>query len=302
MVSSLNSLQLETFIHVADMGSFNKAAEDLYISPPAVIKQINALEKELNVALFIRTHRGLSLTNAGKSFYQDATYLLKYFNEAILRAQTASENKEQIIRIGTSPMTPGKFLVDLWPRIHSYLPKTKFQLIPFENTPKIAKEIQRAFEDKIDMVVGVLDENYLQQRGCSATFLSNEPVRIAVPFRHRLAAKAVLTLEDLKGEHLMVIHRNWNLYIDKVRDYLSAVHPEIYIETFDFYGTEAYNQCELNNHLIMTIEPWKDVHPLLKVIPMQWDFTIPFGILHARKPSKHVQALLDAIKQVTHHQ
>ena len=52
------------------MGSFNKAAEDLYISPPAVIKQINAVESELEVSLFIRTHRGLVLTDAGKSFYK----------------------------------------------------------------------------------------------------------------------------------------------------------------------------------------------------------------------------------------
>ena len=47
-------LQLETFISVAEAGSFNKAAEELYISAPAVIKQINALESELDLTLFIR--------------------------------------------------------------------------------------------------------------------------------------------------------------------------------------------------------------------------------------------------------
>ena len=41
--------QLETFIRVADAGSFNKAAEELYITAPAVIKQINLLEAELNL-------------------------------------------------------------------------------------------------------------------------------------------------------------------------------------------------------------------------------------------------------------
>ena len=62
--------QLETFICVVDSGSFNKAAEKLYISPPAVIKQMNLLEETLGIQLFIRTHRGLSLTEAGKSFYR----------------------------------------------------------------------------------------------------------------------------------------------------------------------------------------------------------------------------------------
>ena len=54
--------QLETFICAAEAGSFNKAAEELFISPPAVIKQINLLEAQLNLTLFIRTHRGLKLT------------------------------------------------------------------------------------------------------------------------------------------------------------------------------------------------------------------------------------------------
>lgn len=47
--------QLDTFIVVADSGSFNKAAEALFISPPAVIKQINLLEDSLGVRLFTRT-------------------------------------------------------------------------------------------------------------------------------------------------------------------------------------------------------------------------------------------------------
>lgn len=50
--------QLDTFLRVEDTGSFNKAAEESYITPTAVIKQINLLEAELDVKLFERTHRG----------------------------------------------------------------------------------------------------------------------------------------------------------------------------------------------------------------------------------------------------
>ena len=70
--------QLETFIVVADMGSFNKAAEALYITPPAVTKQINLLEKDLGLKLFNRTHRGLALTEAGKYLYRDSKYIIQY--------------------------------------------------------------------------------------------------------------------------------------------------------------------------------------------------------------------------------
>ena len=70
--------QLETFIRAADAGSFNKAAEESYITPTAVIKQINLLESSLGVKLFERSHRGLTLTNAGRSLYQDAKYIIQY--------------------------------------------------------------------------------------------------------------------------------------------------------------------------------------------------------------------------------
>ena len=60
--------QLDTFIRVADAGSFNKAAEELYITPTAIIKQINLLEASLDVKLFERTHRGLHLTKGVEIF------------------------------------------------------------------------------------------------------------------------------------------------------------------------------------------------------------------------------------------
>ena len=60
--------QLETFIRVADAGSFNKAAEEAYITPTAVIKQINLLEASLDVKLFDRTHRGADFDKGRKVF------------------------------------------------------------------------------------------------------------------------------------------------------------------------------------------------------------------------------------------
>ena len=63
--------QLETFLCVVESGSFSKAAEKLFITAPAVIKQINSLESSLNLQLFDRTHRGLIVTEEGKSIYKD---------------------------------------------------------------------------------------------------------------------------------------------------------------------------------------------------------------------------------------
>ncbi|MBS1415515.1 MAG: LysR family transcriptional regulator [Clostridia bacterium] len=81
--------QLETFIAAASSGSFAKAAEQLYLTPTAVMKQINNLERLLSVALFRRTNRGLLLTEAGESFLQDARYMVEYFERAVLKAKEA---------------------------------------------------------------------------------------------------------------------------------------------------------------------------------------------------------------------
>ena len=60
---------LDTFIAVADCGSFTKAARRLYISPTAVMKQINTLEEHLDMKLVERTPSGIRLTAAGSVIY-----------------------------------------------------------------------------------------------------------------------------------------------------------------------------------------------------------------------------------------
>lgn len=76
--NALFNPQLATFLRVADAGSFNRAAEELFISPSAVIQQINLLEGSLGVTLFARSHRGLTLTPAGASLYKDAKTIISY--------------------------------------------------------------------------------------------------------------------------------------------------------------------------------------------------------------------------------
>ena len=71
---------LETFIKVADSGSFLKASEKLYVSANAVTKQINLLEDRLGVKLFRRSTQGLVLTEAGKLIYTEAKKLIRHTN------------------------------------------------------------------------------------------------------------------------------------------------------------------------------------------------------------------------------
>ena len=290
--------QLETFIKVADAGSFNKAAEQSFITPTAVIKQINLLEAGLGVALFDRTHRGLTLTKAGKSLYRDSKYIIQYCRDSVVRAKNAMQQDEQIIRIGTSPMTPAQVLLALWPKIHEHYPNMKFQLVPFENTPENAKEILANLGQNIDIVAGIFDETLLDLRKCKGFELMRNPICCAVSINHPLAEKDKLKVTDLYGENLMLIHRGWSHYVDKLRDDLWMNHPQIKIIDFEFYNVSVFNQCENSNDILMAIDTWQSVHPLLKIIPVEWDYSIPYGLLHSPEPTKTVQDFLSIIQTI----
>lgn len=286
--------QLETFLRVADAGSFNRAAEEAFITPTAVIKQINLLEDTLGVKLFLRTHRGLTLTKAGQSLYNDARYIIRYCRDAVTRAQNAMQEDDQIIRIGTSPMTPAQILVELWPRIHALCPEVKFQLVPFENTPENAREILGNLGKNIDVVVGIFDETMLELRRCAGFELSRQPLCCAVSVHHPLAEKNRLTVRDLYGRRLMLMHREWSRYVDELRDDLWQNHPQVKIVDFDFYNVEVFNRCENGGDALMAVKAWENVHPLLKVIPVEWSHAIPYGLLHSPTPSKTVEKFLAA--------
>lgn len=289
--------QLDTFLCVAESGSFNKAAEKLYISPPAVIKQINLLEESLGVQLFVRTHRGLVLTEAGKSFVQDARYIIQYCKDSMTRARNAMQESGSVIRIGTSPMTPAQVLMELWPRLHEECPDVRFQVVPFDNTPENAREILANLGQNIDVVAGIFDETMLDLRKCAGLELSREPICCAVSLQHHLARKERLTIQDLYGEKLMLIQRNWSRYVDLLRDDIWKNHPQIHIIDFDFYDMEAFNRCENDNCVLMAVQNWRYVHPLLKILPVDWNYTIPYGLLHSPKPSAMVSGFLRAVEK-----
>lgn len=290
--------QLETFLRVADAGSFNKAADESFITPTAVIKQINLLEENLGVKLFDRSHRGLTLTKAGRSMYQDAKYIIQYCQDSVTRAKNAMQEDADVIRIGSSPMTPAQVLMPLWSKITTCCPDMKFQIIPFENTPENAREILGNLGKNIDVVGGIFDEIMLDLRSCAGLELSRVPFCCAVSIHHRLAGKDRLLLSDLYGENLLLMHRGWSHYVDQLRDELWQQHPEIRIVDFDFYSMDVFNRCENTNDVLLAIPSWANVHPLLKVIPVEWDHSIPFGLLHAPQPSPAVQRFLDAAAAV----
>ena len=94
--------QLDTFIRTADLGSFGKAGEALYISSTAVIQQINLLENLCGFRLFVRSNHGVKLTPAGRSLYEDAKTLIRFSEDALHKAKLLAESL-------TFHLFPGRF-------------------------------------------------------------------------------------------------------------------------------------------------------------------------------------------------
>lgn len=107
----------------------------------------------------------------------------------------------------------------------------------------------------------------------------------------------MLTFQDLYGENPLMMRRGWSNYVDELRDEIWKNHPQIRVVDFDIYSVDIFNQCENSNDILMAVENWKDVHPLLKVIPVEWKYTIPYGVLHSPEPSKLVRRFLEGIKK-----
>lgn len=290
---------LNTFIAVIDYGSFTKAAEALYISPTAVMKQINALESHLQLKLTERTPSGVRLTEAGAVIYRDAKFLMDYSRKSISGAQAAARAKDNTFCVGTSLLNPAKPFMDLWYRVNQAFPSYKLHLVPFEdNHDGILKEIEQLGE-KFDFLIGVCDSKEWLSR-CHFLPLGQYRKMIALPREHRLAVKSRLRIEDLYGETLMMVRRGDSGTNDFIRNDLEKNHPQIQIEdTPSFYDLSVFNRCAETGNVLLTIECWQEVHPSLVSIPVDWDYLIPYGLLYSLDAPEDVLQFVEAAENIT---
>lgn len=288
---------LDTFLTVTDCGSFTKAAEQLYISPTAVMKQMNTLEKHLEVKLIDRTPSGIRLTSAGKVIYQDAKFMIDYSKKSILNAKAALLRYDTTFCVGTSLLNPAKPFMDLWYRVNKEFPAYKLHLVPFEDNHKgILSEIA-SLGEKFDFLIGVCDSKAWLNL-CNMLPLGRYKKMIAVPRNHRLAEKSLIQLEDLYDETLMMVKRGDSGVNDFLRNDLERNHPQIHIEdTPHFYDMSVFNHCAETGKVLLTIECWQEVHPGLVSIPVNWDYSIPYGLMYSLDAPEDVLRFVETVKK-----
>lgn len=288
---------LDTFISVAENGSFSKAAERLFMSPTAVMKQINSLEKQLDVQLFERNTSGIKITSAGNVILRDARFLISFSKKSIAEAKLAAKSAENIFCIGSSLLNPAKPFFDLWYKLNSSFHDFKLNMVPFEdNCDGILSEIS-ALGEKFDFLIGVCDSKMWLDR-CNMLELGHYRKMIAVPHEHRLAGRSSVDIEDLYGETLMMVKRGDSGLNDFLRNEIEKYHPKIKIENTQlFYDLSVFNRCVETGNILLTIECWRDVHPGLVTVPVNWDYIIPYGLLYSLEPTKNVSRFIETAKE-----
>ena len=290
---------LDTFITVADCGSFTRAADRLFISSTAVMKQMNALEAHLDMKLLDRMPTGIRLTSAGRIIYQDAKFIMDYSRKSIANARAYMLDYDTTFCVGTSLLNPAKPFMDLWYRVNSDFSGYKLHLVPFEdNHEGIVSEIRRLGE-KFDFLIGVNDSKTWLSL-CNFLPLGTYRKMVAVSREHPLATRKMIHITDLYGETLMMVPRGDSGVNDFIRNDLERNHPRIRIEdTSQFYDLSVFNRCAETGNVLLTIECWQDVHPGLVTIPVDWDYKIPYGLLYSKNaPEDVLQFVATAEKYV----
>ncbi|RJX65196.1 LysR family transcriptional regulator [Vibrio sinensis] len=99
MLNHINLTDIRSFVFIAQLGNFTKAAEAMDVSRSHVSRQITQLEKQMGVTLLIRTTRTLKLTEAGRRFYQQCESALHQIDQALLAAADDVESIRGELRI-----------------------------------------------------------------------------------------------------------------------------------------------------------------------------------------------------------
>jgi LysR family transcriptional activator of glutamate synthase operon len=187
--------QLRYFAAVARHEHFTRAAADLHVAQPAVSQQVARLEQELRVRLFDRTSRRVRLTDAGRTFLERVERILADVESATGEMHEYAGEVRGRVTLGTLQMLAELRLPKLLRRFHAHYPRIEVALREGSTDDLIAELRSRA----LDMALVHFVENETP-RGLASEPLFVDELALAVPPRHRLAARRTVRFEELRDE------------------------------------------------------------------------------------------------------
>ena len=188
--------QLRYFIVVAEEGNIGRAALKLHISQPPLTRQIQQLEESLGVKLFIRTPKGVELTEPGQLFYEEATNIRSLISLATERTQRASRGELGRLDVGIF----GSAILDTIPKLllafRKKHPDVTVALHTMEKGSQIEALRQRRISIGFNRMLAPLPD-------ITTEVIDTEKLRVAVGEHSPLALEESLSFDILKTEPLI---------------------------------------------------------------------------------------------------
>lgn len=288
--------QLDAFVKTAELGSFAKAAEAMYISSPALLQQINLLEARCGFKLFLRSNHGVKLTAAGKSLYEDAKTIIRLSGDALEKAARLAELSQNTVRVATSLLFKCRLLPDIWAKISERCPDLKIEILPIPEKQSQIDSVQEIGQ-RYDIREGIYCDTVLDGT-CQFLELQRTRFCCAVAKNHRLAKAKRLTMEDLNGEYLVMPIAGVSSEMDQFRAEIQQGHPTIQIIDSPYYGVDTFTLCEMNPYVLVSQEVYADIHPDLVSIPLETRHSLPYGLMYANTPTPATAQFIEAVKQI----
>jgi DNA-binding transcriptional LysR family regulator len=208
---------LRYFVAVGEEEHFGRAAERLRVAQPALTRQIQQLEEEIGYALFERLKRGVRLTEAGRSFLEEARRLLSDLERSVERTRLVAQGKVGRLRIGFADGATysGEF-PSILREFRERWPDVRLDLFP-GNSVATGEQLR---ERRLD--IGFVYAIPADLPQLKAHRISAERIVLALPRSHALVKRKRVKLRDLNGEPFVWIPREAApFYYDRV---LSACH------------------------------------------------------------------------------
>ena len=204
---------LRYFIAVAKHGSFNRAAQSLHLTQPALSRQVKDLEEELAVPLLARGKNAVTLTEAGEQFYEEAREILARAELAVQRIRNESRN--EILRVGYAPSVTAGILPRALQAFHAAQPRARIELADL-----FPREMSRMARDgELDIVIT------LESPDEAANFHWEEfrrvPLVLVVPAKHPLARRKHVSPQNLRDLALVgLAQQSFPGYVPHIRKLL----------------------------------------------------------------------------------
>lgn len=194
--------RLRYFVTVAKLRSFTRAAEVLHMAQPPLSQRIQELESELGLGLLDRESRPISLTAAGSVFYEQAVSILQKADSLEASMRKLRAHQRPTFTFGLVPTNFHGSLAAIVRMYRAELPGVEVRMLEMNSLEQIAALQEGLIDVGISRVA-------LDGEGVRRILLRNEPMVVALPDDHRLAAQEeALTLACLKDEPFLVYTSN----------------------------------------------------------------------------------------------